>query len=103
MNTTFDMKYGLKQYGSPYLSIGPRFDYLVTSSEELYSHFRDPILNKYNYGLNIGVGYKYEIFEVVFGLRADYYVSFIGIAEGNDGTINDQTSTITATIGYKLN
>lgn len=108
MNTTIDLKYGLKQYGSPYLSIGPRFDYLINFSEEFNQFDENNKLNKYNFGLLVGVGYKYEIFDVMFGLRADYYANFMKIAEWDadvntvGGSIQDQTYTITATIGYKL-
>jgi hypothetical protein len=103
INTTFDLKYELNHLGNPFVSVGPRFDYLINYSDifDELEEFND--LNKYNMGLIIGFGYKYEIFDVVFGLRADYYANFLKIAEWDVGSATDETYTITATIGYKIN
>ena len=107
VNTMIDLKYPIKQF-SPFISFGPRIDYLLSSSD----HF-DVIdgydgLNTFSVGLLLGGGLKYDIYNFQFGIRADYYVDFTKVADwtipstGNGGEISVHTITINLTIGYKL-
>jgi hypothetical protein len=103
-NTCIDLKYPLKEAFIPYLSVGPRIDYLISHSKEF-----DIVDHKnISYGLVIGAGIKYDISKVQFGLRGDYFLNFNKIAEwqaqpGNlGGQITDKTILISLTIGYKL-
>lgn len=102
INTTIDLTYGLEHLGDPFVGIGPRLDYLINYSDTFKDLDESGDLNKYNIGLNVCVGYKYEISKIMFGLRADFYTNFMKIAEWDNGSIDDQTYTITITIGYKL-
>lgn len=101
INTTLDVKYPVKERYIPYISIGPRYDYLV---------YHSPIggLRDNDFGIILGGGLKYNLSPILIGLKAEYYHNFIKIAEwpaqyGNlGGSINDQTMTLCLTLGYKL-
>jgi hypothetical protein len=64
--------------------------------------------NKMLFGLILGGGLKYEILKLQFGLRADYYLDFMKIAEWAaennkmKGEISGKTFTINLMVGYKL-
>ena len=107
INTTIDFKYRIKETIFPYISFGPRFDYLLRSK-----HFdalkESDILKNTSIGLILGGGLKYEISNLQFGLRADYFLDFTKVADwtvensGNVGKISVNTFTISLSIGYRL-
>jgi hypothetical protein len=107
-NSTIDVKYPIYQRYIPYLSIGPRFDYLVSSNDHLDGVEEVEGFNKTSYGLLFGAGIKYSLSPILIGLKAEYYHNFNKIAEwpaqnGNlGGSISDQTMTLCLTLGYKL-
>ncbi len=108
INTMIDLKYRIKEMVSPFISFGPRLDYLVNSSW----HFDDlkeiDGLKRASYGLILGGGLKYDISDFQFGLRADYYLDFTKVADwtiestGISGEVKVNTFTINLIIGYRL-
>jgi len=108
INTTIDFKYRLKETLSPFISFGPRFDYLINRSN-FFSDLEE--LNKTSIGLLLGGGLKYDYSRFQFGLRADYYLDFKKFSkiaewaqESNRfaGEISVKTFTINLTVGYRL-
>jgi len=108
LNTTIDFKYSIKETVTPFISFGPRFDYLLSSSEHFDGLEEIDKLKNTSIGLILGGGLKYDISNIQFGLRADYYLDFAKVAEwkientGNDGEVTVNTFTVNITIGYKL-
>ena len=98
LNTTFELKYPLKNKITPFISYGPRLDMLLN---EMYLIN----YNKYNYGLLLGGGLKYDINRIQIGFRMDYYLNFNEINKPithGFGVINDNTLTCNMTVGYRL-
>lgn len=91
LNTCFEAKYPFKNNITPFISIGPRIDFLLNS----YDIYKDN-----SYGLICGGGIKYNIQKIQIGIRSDYYWNFDNIDK--NGEINDKTFTVNLTIGYKL-
>ena len=110
VNTTMDFKYPIQKSIYPFISFGPRFDYLLHSNNRppaFASHF--DAIKKASFGLILGGGLKYDISNLQFGLRADYYFDFSKkIAEWPDyetGSVCDilvNVFTINLSIGYRL-
>lgn len=108
INTMVELKYRIKEMVTPFISFGPRFDYLVCHS----SHFDNledfDELKSISVGLILGGGLKYDISNLQFGLRADYYLDFTKVADwsientGNSGEVTVNTFTLNLTIGYRL-
>ncbi len=104
VNTTFDLKYPIKDKIIPYISLGPRFDYLMAHSKEINDLDNSDELNKYNVGLILGGGVKYNLSKIQLGIQAHYYLNFEKIADKNNmgGSVKDNTFIINLTIGYRL-
>ncbi len=108
INTTIDLKYELIKAISPFLSFGPRLDYLINSSNHFDSLKDINELKKYTFGLIIGVGLRYDLSKFHLGLRSDYYYDFTKIADwtfdntGIGGEVTANTYTINLTLGYRL-
>ncbi len=111
IHTTIESKYPMKDKLSPFLSFGPRFDYLVSSSKHF--HFLQDIdgLRNTLIGLILGGGLIYEIYDISnlqIGLRIDYYLDFKNVADwtientGIGGRITVNTYTVNLTIGYSI-
>lgn len=109
INSTFNFKYPIKDKIIPFLNVGPRIDYLfannfvsVTGSGEIEE------LHKYNFGLILGGGVKYDFSKVQIGVRADKYINFNSIGKfshrfiNTTTTANDKTFTINLSVGLKL-
>jgi len=108
LNTLFEVKYSIKEIVSPFISFGPRIDYLVKSSKEFDSLEEMNELKSISIGMILGGGLKYDFNKIQFGIRYDYNLNFNKIAEWKvetsniSGQITDNTFTINMTIGYKL-
>ncbi len=108
VNTLIDVKYQFKEKISPFISIGPRFDYLIGYSNHFDSLEEIDELKKTSLGVILGGGIKYDLSKIQLGLRADYYLNFTKVADwpaepGNlGGEINDNMFSINLAIGYKL-
>lgn len=88
--------------------MGPRVDFLVNSSKHFDGLVELDGLRKSTFGLILGGGLKYDISNLQFGLRADYYFDFTKVADwtiestGNGGEVTVNTFAINLTIGYRL-
>jgi hypothetical protein len=108
INTLIDLKYPLKQKLTPYLSVGPRFDLLTSSSSQFESQKESNNLNKLSFGFLLGAGIKRQISKVEIGLKTDYYLNLNKVlsSNGDDNSlavrVQDRTITTNLTIGYKL-
>jgi hypothetical protein len=108
VNTTINLKFPLKSRFKPFLSIGPRFDYLVKYSYQFNKGMDSNLMKSYSYGLIVGIGLKYEYKKFMFGVQDDYYLNFNKIADwpvqANNvgGRITNYTFTSNLSIGYKL-
>jgi len=78
INTTFDLKYPIKEIVTPFICIGPHFDYLLIVGDS-FASIKE--LKNTSIGLIIGSGLKYSISNFQIGLRADYYFDFTKIAK----------------------
>lgn len=108
INTTFELKYPIKDKIKPFISFGPHFDYLI-SHDNIYDDLEKiDALNVYNWGLILGGGIKYDLQRFRIGLRSDYFLNFMKIAKweasenNTGGEVTDRTFTINFTIGYRL-
>ena len=99
-NTVIDIKYPLTNKISPFVSVGPRVDYLLNFSRDFEWLNNKNSLMDISYGLILGIGIKYELSKIELGMRADYYLNFNNVAEwtpedGNTGiVVKDNTFTI---------
>ena len=108
MNTTVDLKYRIKETISPFISFGPRFDYLLNCNKHIDALRESDEFKSTSIGLILGGGLKYDISNLQFGLRADYYLDFTKIADWpienteSRGEVSVNTFTVNLTVGYKL-
>ncbi|MCL2327366.1 MAG: PorT family protein [Bacteroidetes bacterium] len=113
LNTMIDLKYPIKEKFSPFISVGPRLDYLaasnlITDAGKEFGIKKEKIngYENFAFGLLCGAGLRYDISNFQFGVRTDYYVDFTKIAKVNAtnlAEITANTFTINLTLGYKLN
>ncbi len=108
INSTIDLHYPVSKYFSPFLSIGPRFDYLI-SPRRFYKLPVDN--NRLAFGLNIGLGFKVQMKNYTIGFKYDYMPNFIKILEYNSYgaivpnktvVVKDKTSQLNLLIGGAL-
>ena len=107
-NTTIDLKYPIRDLLIPFVSVGPRLDYLISDKSES----RWDILKPAVYGTTLGGGLKYNISKMQIGLRFDHYLNFnknseLSAMAGYTGfigavQITEKTSFVSLTIAYKL-
>ncbi|MDR2039520.1 MAG: PorT family protein [Bacteroidales bacterium] len=109
INTVLDIKYPIKNNISPFISFGPRFDYLINYDEVFDGLNEMDALKKYSIGLILGGGLKYDLSKIQIGLRADYYLNFHKITdiptqlpENLGCKINDKTVILNLIIGFRL-
>jgi len=108
INTTIDFKYPIKKKVFPFLSIGPRIDYLLNSSGEFSYLKQTNDLKTISFGLILGAGVKYNISKFQLGLRADYFLDFTKVADWSvttnrvAGDISANTFSINLTVGYRI-
>ncbi|WP_417592709.1 outer membrane beta-barrel protein [Owenweeksia hongkongensis] len=116
LNTLLDLKLPVTESISPFLSLGPRIDFLSSHEGEIIENLSGKNtgeLDKLMYGCLLGAGAKYSLQKIQFGVRFDYYFNFTHIANyewkrkqatyayGN-GTLKDHTYSINLVVGYKL-
>ena len=108
VNTLVDFKYPILDKVIPYLSIGPRIDYLVSYNDGFKTLNEINKLEKLNFGMLIGSGLKCNLDKWQLGLKADYCLNFNNIVEWSSsdtnlgGSISDKTWLLNLTIGYRL-
>lgn len=107
-NTTVDLKYPINGKIFPFLSVGPRVDYLLSNSYYFSTLKNNDELNKLSYGLNLGAGIKYQFLRFQIGIRGDYLLNLNKISEYNNsngtpaGEVKDKTFLVNAILGFKL-
>lgn len=107
-NTSFDLKYGVKEKFFPFLGVGPRLDYLLSSSEQFDGLVELGELNDISAGLIFKGGLKYGFSSFQIGLCADYYLDLTQVADwsiestGVSGEVSVSTFAINLLIGYRL-
>lgn len=100
-----DIKYPIKEKIIPYLSIGPRVDYMISSNNNFKNTTTNYTMNKFSFGLNLCVGIKYQFSRFQIGVRGDYLVNFNKISSSNNNIsqeIKDNTFLVNTVIGIKL-
>lgn len=106
-NTLIDLKYPIFDKMTPYISVGPRIDYLIDYSNQYHIQTVKDDLNSLNYGFILGSGLKYDWSRFQIDIHAHYYLNFNKIADrpaemSDHGTISDKTFTINLSLGYRL-
>lgn len=105
-NNTVDIKYPIKEKIFPFLSIGPRVDYLISSNNNFKYTTTNYTLNKFSWGLNMGAGIKYQFSRFQIGVRGDYLVKLNKISDYDNFSrtqeIKDKTFLVNAIVGFKL-
>ena len=84
VNTTFNFKVPVAKFLEPYLSAGPRLDYLISYNENVYflKAFDDSgQLNKFSYGFIMGCGINSKIKKFRLGAAFDYYLNLNKISD----------------------
>jgi hypothetical protein len=108
IDTKLKAKYRYKNI-SPYLLIGPRFDYLLKSSSEFRKYVVYSDVNKINYGIRYGIGIQYFIDKLFVGISWEDNVNFNSVVDNNGKkirpaiTIDDNTMILKCGIGFVLN
>ena len=103
-----DIKYTIKKAYSPFISFGPRIDFLINNSSEFDEIKEADYLETTSLGFNFGGGLNYFISNFSIGIRADYYLELNEFAYWEDeapkreSEISGKTFTINLSIGYKL-
>lgn len=107
-NTTIDYKIPIGEKIIPYLSCGPRVDYLFSYNNEFNEMQKMDELIKISYGLLFGIGIKYKISKFQVGIKSDYCINFNKIedwpatGENLGEQIKDKTLLLNLTIAYAL-
>jgi hypothetical protein len=116
INTMVDIKYPLQEKIIPFISLGPRIDYLL---DDTYDGLmineginEDTGLNSFNYGMLLGGGITYDVSKFKIGLRSDYYLNAKQVVERPEHVtsaggysrydVKDKTYTVNLIFGFKL-
>lgn len=107
LNTLAEFKLPIKQQFIPYISLGPRIEYLQAYTKDFSFIEQMDELPNYAYGFNLGAGFRLDFRRLQVGIRTDYYLKTAKMAEwDSDGEekewIDDTTFLVNLTIGYKL-
>ena len=110
VNTTLDLKYPVKEKLFPFVSFGPRIDYLISNNSYFNFLKETKELNKLSYGINLGAGIKYQFSRFQIGIRGDYLLNFKNISDYIVTTsfdierrqLKDKTFLANVTFDYKL-
>lgn len=106
-DTKIKVKYDFNNF-TPYLTIGPRIDYLLKFSSAFDQIDRSGMMNKINYGLRYGLGIQYDFGKIILGIALKNNVSFNSIAKINTINppfkiiVNDKTTIFNLDFGIKM-
>ncbi|HAY70551.1 MAG TPA: hypothetical protein DCX89_01545 [Saprospirales bacterium] len=79
-NTLLEYKYPVKDILVPFISIGPRVDYLLVY-DSFFDIFNEvTTLSSFNAGVSLGAGIKYQFPGYIIGIRSDYFYNMGTIA-----------------------
>ncbi|MFA8449071.1 MAG: hypothetical protein ACEPOW_00080 [Bacteroidales bacterium] len=81
VNTLVNLKYPIAGKVTPYISFGPRVDYLFDFNDLFVKYEEINEIGKLSYGLLLGGGVKYRYNRMSFGVRSDYYLNFVKVAD----------------------
>lgn len=105
-NTLAEIKLPIGKQFIPYISFGPRVDYLFSYTKDFSFIEEINQMPRYAYGANAGGGIKLDFRRLQVGIRSDYYLNLSKMANwgsNNDTSwIDDTTYLVSLTIGYKL-
>lgn len=106
-NTLAEMKLPIKNKLIPFISLGPRIEYLQAYTKDFSFIEEMDELPEFSYGVNVGGGIKLAIRHLQVGVRSDYYLNVRKMADwisnsDDNGWIDDQTYLVNLTLGYKL-
>lgn len=106
LNTLVEFNFPVDEVVFPFLSAGPRFDYLLNSEIELFDS--DGFEGETVWGILLGGGLKFDLEEFQLGLRADYYQNLTKIVDSPAGPygagleVTDRTWAFSLSLGYKM-
>lgn len=109
VNTSAEFQLPIKALVFPFISVGPRIDFLTNYNAPVNDLSNINALNKVSTGLLLGAGLRFDISNFQVGLRSDYYLNFNDIASwptsSNNvgGKVTDNTFTVNISLGYHLN
>ncbi len=99
INTCLEANLPIGTIFKPFLSAGPRIDFLVKATEDGKSASDRNVVS---YGAILGGGFIFDVGLVQLGARGDYYLNFNSIYDSNRFTEKDKTYTLTAFVGVKI-
>lgn len=104
VNTLLNLKYPLKGNWIPYVSFGPRVDFMTNHTHTFpYFDYSAADLHKRSYGIVCAVGIRYAFSNFLIGLRAEHLVDVTPLAHIDpDETNYTHTSILSATLGYRF-
>ena len=108
LNTTLDLKYPIKDKVVPFISIGPRIDYIISTSDNFKALKDMDELNMFSCGINLGIGIKYQFSRFQIGMRGDYLYNFNKISDYYNPIdltglkVSDNTFLLNTFLGYRL-
>lgn len=106
INTLVEFNLPVDDVVFPFLSAGPRFDYLLNSNIDQFDS--DEFEGETVWGILLGGGLKFDLEEFQIGLRADYYQNLTKIVDSPAGPygagleVTDRTWAFSFSLGYKL-
>lgn len=109
INTSFEFKYPIASSIYPFIGIGSRLDFLINHSDD-FNDFKDyDKLKNIIPGILLGGGMKYEFDNFNIGLRSDYYIDLIKVANWQTshpflkgGEVTMKTLTINLIFGVTI-
>ena len=107
VNTLCEIKLPIRHQLIPYISLGPRMDYMISYPQDFSFIEEMDELPQYTYGANVGGGVKLDFRRLQVGIRSDYYLNLSKMADwvsnGDDNWwMDDTTFLVNLTVGYKL-
>jgi hypothetical protein len=102
VNTLFNFKFPIKERWTPYVSVGPRIDFLV-NHDHTFQYFDDlGFLQRESYGVVAAIGLRYTFSTFLLGVRAEHLYNFNHLASDGLETNDTNTSIISLTIGARF-
>lgn len=108
VNTVIDLKYPVNEKLIPFISIGPRADFLISSSKQFEIFKEQKQLSAISYGIVTGLGLKYAIARAIVGIRFDYYTDINNVASYTEpdqvdpSEIRAKMYSLNVSCGYKF-
>lgn len=107
-NTLIEFKYPVTDRFIPFISIGPRVDFLVNRNARFEVYKEEGFLNDVAYGILAGAGIKFVNGKSIIGFRFDYYADMNDIAtyhvsvQTEPVEVKAKTFSLNLSYGYKF-